>query len=179
MADFIPRLNSDGIYNNKYWYSDNPFYQANLGLPNCTCYAWGRFWEISGIKPTLPTWDGGEWFADVVASGVYKTGQTPQLGAVACYGKAGDAGHVAIVEKISSGSVTISQSGYYRPISSYPPDTPNYFWLDDCPKSTMLAPWMGDYYFQGFIYNPFEPVPPIPPSKNKKMPLWLMAKHPF
>lgn len=44
---FNPRLNYNGMLNNFYWYSDNPFYQSNYGLPNCTCYAYGRFWEIS------------------------------------------------------------------------------------------------------------------------------------
>ena len=47
---FNPRLNLNGMLNNFYWYSDNPFYQSNYGLPNCTCYAYGRFWEISDPK---------------------------------------------------------------------------------------------------------------------------------
>ena len=43
---FTPRLNDNGILNNPKWYSDNPFYQSGYGMPNCTCYAWGRFWEV-------------------------------------------------------------------------------------------------------------------------------------
>lgn len=56
-------------------------------MPNCTCYAWGRFWEESNSdassmynKPTqLSTGDGGVWWERAVASGYYQTGQTPQL----------------------------------------------------------------------------------------------------
>ena len=90
---FTPRLNDNGILNNFHWYSDNPFYQAGYGLPNCTCYAWGRFWEESNAsasdmsnKPTqLPTGDGGVWWPRAVASGYYQTGQVPELGAVICF----------------------------------------------------------------------------------------------
>lgn len=37
---FTPRLTDTGILNNPKWYAQNPFYQSNFGLPNCTCYAW-------------------------------------------------------------------------------------------------------------------------------------------
>ena len=43
---YTPRLTSEGMLNNFHWYSGNPFYRAGYGLPNCTCYAFGRFWEI-------------------------------------------------------------------------------------------------------------------------------------
>lgn len=83
---YTPRLDAQGILNNFHWYSDNPFYQSGYGMPNCTCYAWGRFWEIGDVnnigehKPTqLPTSDGGSWFPDAVSSGYYQTGQVPQL----------------------------------------------------------------------------------------------------
>ena len=164
MAEFTPRLNSHGIYLSKYYYDDNPFYQSGYGLPNCTCYAWGRFYEISNVYPsTLSLNDAGQWFPETVSEGVYNTGQTPALGAIACYSKAGAAGHVAIVEQIhDDGSFTISQSGYYRPIASYPPDTHNYFWTDVCDANTKKSSWMGSYDFQGFIYNSEQPVTPLP-----------------
>ena len=89
---FVPRLNDNGILNNPKWYSDNPFYQSGYGMPNCTCYAWGRFWEIGdpandgSNKPVnLPTGDGGQWWSSAVSSGYYETGQQPKLGAVACF----------------------------------------------------------------------------------------------
>ena len=83
---YTPRLNDNGIMNNFHWYSDNPFYQSGYGMPNCTCYAWGRFWEIGDVTDTgqnkpvnLPLSDGGSWFQDAVNSGYYQTGQTPAL----------------------------------------------------------------------------------------------------
>lgn len=76
---YTPRLDDNGIVDNFHWYSDNPFYIAGYGLPNCTCYAWGRFWEIGDPnstgenKPTeLPTGDGGVWWERAVASGIMK-----------------------------------------------------------------------------------------------------------
>lgn len=62
---YTPRLTDAGIVNNFHWYSQNPFYIAGYGMPNCTCYAWGRFWEIGDVNSTgehkpneLPTGDG-------------------------------------------------------------------------------------------------------------------------
>lgn len=146
-TSFTPRLDDSGMDGAIYWYSGNPFYQAGYGLPNCTCYAWGRFWEISDTsgngsnKPTLPTSDAGEWWSQV--SG-YETGQTPKLGAVACWSdNTGGAGHVAVVEKIASnGDITVSQSGWGG----------DYFWVNT--KSAADGYNYNHYTFQGFIYNP-------------------------
>ena len=149
ISSFKPRLTSDGIEGSKYWYSNkNPFYASGYGLPNCTCYAWGRFWEISDINgdgsnvPTLPTGDAGTWFENV--SG-YETGTKPRLGAVICWSdNSGGAGHVAIVEEIKgNGDIVVSQSGYESSL----------FWT-----STIYASNGYSYTgktFQGFIYNPF------------------------
>lgn len=115
--------------------------------------------------PTLPTGDGGEWWGAVQG---YSTGQTPQLGAVACYAQAGQAGHVAIVEEINGDEITLSNSGY--------PD--NFFWVSHVNKANnyLETTWMGsDWTFQGFIYNPYacaSTPQPIPESKQK-MPLWM------
>lgn len=163
MGTFTPRLTPEGIYQHRYWYSDNPFHQSGYGLPNCTCYAWGRFYEVSGVRPdNLPLSDGGKWYTDASKSGNYALGQTPQLGAVVCYGStSGGAGHVAIVESINSdGSFVISQSGYHRPVEEYPPDTTNYFWTSTCDRTSKLAGWMTSYVFQGFIYNPYVLIAP-------------------
>lgn len=91
---FTPRTTSDGIVDNPYWYSRNPFYLAGYGMPNCTAYAWGRFWEISDPnveyinRPTLGTGNAGTWYA--VDDG-YERGQTPKLGAVICFDNPGEA----------------------------------------------------------------------------------------
>ena len=107
---YTPRLNDTGIVGNFHYYSENPLYIAGYGMPNCTCYAWGRFWEIGDPQNTgankpinLPTSDGGQWFSEAVSDGYYQTGQEAQLGAVICFSdNNGGAGHVAIVEQINS-----------------------------------------------------------------------------
>lgn len=175
MAEFTPRLTKEGMLGAKYWYTNtNPFYPT-YGLPNCTCYAWGRFWEISDVVPHLPTGNGGEWWGRV--SG-YETGQTPQLGAVMCFYDPNGAGHVAIVEEITAtGDVVSSNSGYSRSPGGY--DDPRYFWTETNPVSTgYRSSWevSRGYQFQGFIYNPEQPVPPTP-TRKKGFPIWLNGKN--
>ena len=136
-------------------------------MPNCTCYAWGRFWEESNQdindmsnKPTqLPLSDGGQWWQDAVSSGYYQTGQTPELGAVICFSdNYGGAGHVAIVEEINSQTqeITCSNSAWQS----------TFFWLSYITPVQGQYDW-SHYTFQGFIYNPFvSPTPPVPPSQR-------------
>ena len=117
----------------------------NILTGQCVGYAWGRFYEILGNAPKLSRANAEMWF--ITADG-YKRGQTPKVGAVACWrkGKAGwasdGAGHVAIVEKVNAdGSILISESGYkafrFRTRTLKPPYSIG-----------------GTYVFQGFIYNP-------------------------
>lgn len=136
---------------NKYYYKNNPFYQSGYGLPNCTCYAFGRFYEVLGKKPSLSLSNAENWWAHKDG---YKRGQTPRLGAVICWrkGRAGNgsdgAGHVAIVEKIySDGRILIGQSGW---------GASKKFWTQ-----TLSPPYEigGAYKLQGFIYNPAVPAP--------------------
>lgn len=147
---FVPRLSSDGMQGNPYWYSRNPFYLAGYGLPNCTCYAWGRFWEIGDInhdysnRPTLSTGNAEDWYG-YTADG-YERGQEPRLGAVACWADgpfSGD-GHVAIVEEINpdTGVITCSNSAYGG----------SYFYVTHLSPPNYLP--AAGYVFQGFIYNP-------------------------
>lgn len=171
MSNYVPRLTASGIYRSPYWYDDNIFYQYGWGLPNCTCYAWGRWRELLGHFPTdLSTGDAEEWYDDAVNTGVYATGQTPKLGAIACYRSIiGGSGHVSVVEEITGSTFTTSNSGYYRPVSEYPPDTPNFFYPNTITRSDRLADWMvGRYEFQGFIYNPIE--------YSGTFPIWLLFK---
>lgn len=171
-STFTPRLSDEGIEGEYYWYEGNPFHLAGYGMPNCTTYAWGRFWEISDLadgekdysdKPTLPTGDAGEWFGDVED---YETGEEPKLGAVICWSDdSGGAGHVAIVEEIDEdGNITVSQSGW---------GSSKLFWTSTIYKEDGYS-YPGKT-FQGFIYNPDvsdsepeEPDPPPPPIKKKK-----------
>lgn len=129
-------------------------------LPNCVGYAWGRFYEITGTRPSLSRGNAENWYGHKDS---YKRGQEPKLGAVICWrkGKAGNqsdgAGHVAIVEEIKSdGSIVISQSSYGGKRFS---------------TKTYKKPYEigGTYKFQGFIYSPieFEEPKPIEPTTQK------------
>lgn len=114
-------------------------------LPNCTGWCFGRWCEILGTTPKLSVGNAGDWYG-YTADG-YKRGRTPQLGAIACFGEYGEAGHVAVVEQLNSdGSITCSQSGYgwvrFNVEKGYPP---NYIVGQGAGHS---------FYFQGFIYCP-------------------------
>ncbi len=159
---FSPRLNSYGIYNSKWWYSSgNPFYPT-YGMPNCTCYCYGRWGELFNEFKNLPTGNAGTWYSRATN---FNRGQIPALGAIACwYSPDGKyAGHVAVVEQIlDSGDILTSNSGYYRPVASYPPDTKNYFWTETCYKSNgYRSSWEVNrgYQLAGFIYLDEEPTP--------------------
>lgn len=165
---YTPRLDDRGIRGNFHYYSQNPYYLSGYGMPNCTCYAWGRFWEIGDPnnigenKPTnLPTTDAGQWFSRVENAGYYQTGQTPRLGAVICFSdNNGGAGHVAIVEEIfSDNSITCSNSAWES----------TFFYLTSINCVNNRYDY-SHYTFQGFIYNPYayNPPQPIPPQDKKK-----------
>ena len=147
MSTFVPRTEAPTT-DNRYFYADNPFEASGYGLPNCTCYAWGRFWEIGGGRPSLCTFDAEEWWG---YSDGYERGQTPKLGAVICW-RAGSvttdadgAGHVAIVEKINAdGSIVTSESGW---------GSSSLWWTKT--RTNSDGNWSGgDSIFQGFIYHP-------------------------
>lgn len=148
---YVPRLTSNGMRGNPYWYSRNPFYLTNNGLPNCTCYAWGRFWEVGDAshdysnRPNLSTGDAYMWYGHT--SDGYERGQEPALGAIACYsgGDFSGLGHVCVVEEIDTANnrCLVSESGYnawYFRASHYISMNGDYGY--------------GNYHFQGFIYNP-------------------------
>lgn len=131
----------------KYYYANNPFYTAGYGLPNCTCYAWGRFYELTGSRPTLCLRDAEDWYG---WDDGYSRGKTPRLGAVAVWGKGvvGDgsdgAGHVAVVEQINNdGSIIISESGYGS------------FTFRRTTLNSSYTYFTG-YKFLGFIYPPVD-----------------------
>ena len=171
MATYQPRLNSDGMSGSIYWYSNtNPYYPA-YGLPNCTCYAWGRFWEINdqmghAVVPIGMIGNANMWYNNSLA---YQHGMTPKLGAIICFdGGSFATGHVGVVEQInydSGGNVTsivTSNSDYGG----------TYFYL-----MTLTPPYSsGTLSFQGFIYNPYtdqpEPTPTIEKKKGFKFNLW-------
>ncbi len=145
---FIPRTTSPNS-SDKHWiqvssggYNKCIYVNAPTVMPNCTGYAWGRFIEIMGATTcNLSTHDAGQWYLNT--SDGYQRGNTPELGAVVCWKKPGEAGHVAIVEQINAdGSILISQSGYR---------SSKYFWTQTLQPGYKFGT---TYIFQGFIYNP-------------------------
>lgn len=166
MATFVKRTTAPS-QSNKYYYSDNVFYQSGWGMPNCTAYAWGRFYELSKQRPTLCTMNAENWF-NYTQDG-YARGRIPKLGAVIVWSKGvignsdDGAGHVAIVEQINpDGSIRTSNSGYGGSL----------FYMEDIGNDYSNP----GYKFEGFIYNPvdfgsgsFEPPEPI--SANRELTL--------
>ena len=150
-APFTPRLTAPS-YIDKNWiyYKDGGYnycirITGSSCIPNCVGYAWGRWRELLGKYVNLSRNNAENWWG--YTKDGYKRGQTPKLGAVACWSKgqvgvaADGAGHVAIVEKIdSNGTITCSNSDYGG----------RRFYL-----STHKKPYaISGFRFQGFIYNP-------------------------
>lgn len=143
---FTPRFTEPSYDNSddmQYYYSNaNIFQKYGYGMPNCTAYAWGRAYEITGERPSLCVYDASEWY-DYTEDG-YERGQTPKLGAIACwtyerYGETG--GHVAVVESIDNGVITFSNSawGWLN------------FYLETADVDDENA-GQSDWDFQGYIY---------------------------
>lgn len=148
MAKFAQRTEAPSA-DNTYYYANNPFYKSGYGLPNCTCYAFGRFWEVKGGDiPSLSWGNAEEWYGHT--SDGYERGQTPKLGAVICWrkGVAGDssdgAGHVEVVEAINEDGTIITSGSAY-----------NGFMFRRKTRAND-GNWGGGsaYTLQGFIYNP-------------------------
>ena len=162
--EFFPRLTDVGINGNRLWYADNPFYQAGYGLPNCTCYAWGRCWEIGGgtseHRPTLSTGNAEDWFN---YNDGYERGYAPALGSVLCLADgpfSGD-GHVAVVEEIHPDmSITVSESAYG-----------GYYFQTERLYAPSYLPVSG-YRFMGFIYYPYGGGQPVGGGKK----IWYFKK---
>lgn len=154
MTKYVPRLTQPEKTNKYYNSNINPFVSAGYGMfqhgGNCTCYAFGRRYELEGTKPKLSTANAENWY---LKNDGYKRGQTPKVGAVACWrkGEAGQskdgAGHVAVVEKVyDNGDILVSESGWNQFI----------FRTKTYTKSSGYAMVSTSYHFQGFIYAPIE-----------------------
>ena len=165
MSKFIPRMTAP-TKDNKFYYKDNIFQKCGYGLPNCTAYAWGRWFEATGLYPKLCTKNAENWFN---WKDGYARGQKPKLGAIGVWakGKIGvsedGAGHVAYVEEIDENlAINTSNSAHGGTL----------FYMKKINPPYQLA----GYNFLGFIYPPVdfeedkpEPVIPTPtptPSKT-------------
>lgn len=109
----FPTKSTDSNY--KYYYSnDNPFVNGGYGLPNCTCFAFGRAYEVLGYKPKLSYGDASTWYDYNIKNGVFKYGTEPKAGAIACWkgGNSEGDGHVAFIEKVEGSTITLSESAW-------------------------------------------------------------------
>ena len=113
-------------------------------LANCTAYCIGRALELYGDDAYSLPWqyNAGEYYPKLKESDVWKRSSKPYVGSIACYSRAGEAGHVAFVEQINSdGSIVTSESA----------------WGGSKFYTQTLKPpgytWSSLYRIQGFIYN--------------------------
>lgn len=83
----------------------NVYSQAGYGMPNCAAYAYGRIYELNGEAPRITGGDAGDWWFINKRNAYYEYGDEARLGAVACWSN-----HVAVVEEIDGGAVTVSES---------------------------------------------------------------------
>ena len=133
---FVPRLSSQGIRGNRYWYSTLNTFYPRYPLPNCTCYAYGRWLEIAQgdvtklaglFSKSYGSRHGGNWYR---ASPSLQAGTAnPQLGDIACWGfsdyRRNGWGHVAVVEEVHPDYIVVSASYY----------SGTFFNTENCPKS--------------------------------------------
>mgnify|MGYP002624911868 CR=1 FL=1 len=141
-SGYTPRVNAPDPTDPRYYSDDNIFYAADYGMPNCTCYAWGRAYEITGEKPELSPYDACTWYAYNAENSIYDYADEPQEGAIACFAYAdGGSGHVAVVEEVADDTLLLSNSAY----------SGTEFYLDTVPADDPSGGREG-WIFQGYIY---------------------------
>lgn len=163
-----PSLNDKNYINTAYGGYNKCIARDSRGyvLPNCTAYCWARYLELDG-SCQLPTTDAENWFPNASSPvwGAYKTGQTPKVGAIACYakGKQGvhsdGAGHVFVLEEdLGNGKWRWSESNYSGTHAN------GKYWrlVEGYPNRYLTG---STWRFQGYIYphtnfvaSPVEPV---------------------
>lgn len=131
-AVYHPRLSDTGMHGNYVFECNYGTHQFSYPLPNCTSYCMarchelylergGQWSDITGSSDpswfnTGPTFGNAEnWYPNATnPKHGWTRSQTPQLGAIACWGDYnGLGGHVAVVEEIrSDGYVNMSQSHF-------------------------------------------------------------------
>jgi len=159
-SEYTPRLTAPDR-NNSYYFSKDAFYNSGFGMTsrnigNCTCYAYGRAYEILGSAPKLSYGNAGEWYEYNKRYGYYPYGDKPWPGAIAVWSKKGGAGHVAVVESVDGDTAVTSESGwksFYFKTRTRKISDPNF--------SASSA-----YTLLGFIYIAGEPTL-LPPSDIK------------
>ena len=81
-------------------------------MPNCTAYAYGRIYEITGEAPLIKSGNAGNWWFTNKRNDYYGYGSEPKLGAIACWSET----CLLLFEAIDEDIVTISESTLARQI---------------------------------------------------------------
>lgn len=118
-----------------YYSEENIFYKAKLSPPfyngdkkikgNCTWYAWGRIFELTGKAPKDAGFNGNayEWWNANKKIEKYEYGSEPKVGALVVWKSSlpgsGGCGHVAVIEKIENNKIYISESSWHGSIFKY------------------------------------------------------------
>lgn len=157
---------------NRWWYENtfNAGATASVCLPNCTTYVMGRSGEIAGkscrdneIMNRTGFPNASDWFSNAK----WETGQTPKLGAIACWTDNGNnwGGHVAIVEATdgTNENTYLSMSGYQDASSgtrSFTNPGKDASWYYQYLDFTTTNYYYTTYdsrggSFLGYIYNPY------------------------
>lgn len=111
-SGFMPRTTAPDK-NTVYYGSGNPFYQSGI-YGWCTWYAWGRVYEILGVRPSLPTSAAGRWFNECNSYPKSTNYYAAKLGAIACYSN-----HVSVVEAVAANGAPlyVSEGGFQSQVS--------------------------------------------------------------
>lgn len=117
----------------------------------CTWWAWGRGYEyLCTIKNTTITkaqyrnairGNGGEYYANNVAAGLFNYGSVPKPNSLVCYSESGDYGHIAYVEAVDY----VNKVYYTSECGS------GVWWLGVHKRSFDYVPG-SSYKLEGFIY---------------------------
>ena len=159
---FTPRFSEPSSDNPYYNSTYNVFSAAGYGLPNCTAYAWGRAYEITGKRPSLSTSNAEDWFPYNQRTNAYEYGWTPRLGAIACWSYPGGGGHVAVVEQIDSdGTMYLSNSAWSARYGSCPS-----FYITEANVYDSNPGGSSWWNFQGYIYVIDSPDVIVNPTSN-------------
>lgn len=188
MQTYYPRLNSDGMKRNKYWYKDNIYHNNDRGPTGCEWYAWGRFWEIYGTDtpPDLQYDYAWTWYSYEHDS--YARGSAPDYGSIICFADGPySLGFAAVVElinrddenNITSIDCSYSFRAYDAHSGSDDPRSDIYFGMMNLvPPDYIPAIYIGEdetpFTFQGFIYNPTENGQPL--SKGEPSKAWMFKR---
>ena len=144
---FIPRLTAPLKSDRHYYSNENRYFAQGLGMPNCTAYAWGRFYELTGKRYENLKGNAEDFYYQAKVCGLER-GTEPRLGAIIVWGEgvvgsgSDGYGHVAVVEEIKpNGDIVTSNSAWQG----------TEFYLRTVTKASGYT-YMSSKPFQGFIY---------------------------